>query len=353
MSTLTETRPLGETAKISQPVPAVEPQASGEIQLTYREAIAAALADEMEADQSVVLMGEDVGADGGVFKTNAGLIERFGPKRVINTPICENGFVNVALGMSLMGIRPVVEIMFADFLPTAGDAIINQLPKYRFMAGGQCTVPVTVRAISGGTGRFGAQHSATAESWFLQLPGLHVLTASSPGAAYELLRAAIRDDDPVLFHEHKGLYARKGTVRRGAVGEFGKAAVLREGGDVTIVATLLMVERALKAADALAGEGIEAEVIDLRWVRPMDIPTVRASVERTGRLVVAEEQIHQGGWGASLISELTMAGIAWRTPPRSVSLPYDLPIPYSPPLEDAIIPSPDRIADAVRSVARA
>jgi pyruvate/2-oxoglutarate/acetoin dehydrogenase E1 component len=179
---------------------------------------------------------------------------------------------------------------------------------------------------------------------------LRVVTASSPGAAYELLRAAIAADDPVLFHEHKGLYGRKGLVRRGARADVGKAAVLRTGGDITIVATLLMVERSLKAAEGLAAEGIEAEVIDLQWLRPMDIPTVRTSVERTGRLLVAEEQVHHGGWGATLISELTCAGVAWRSPPRAVSLPYDLPIPYSPPLEDAIIPSPARILDAARAV---
>jgi acetoin:2,6-dichlorophenolindophenol oxidoreductase subunit beta len=319
-----------------------------EVELTYREAINAALDDEMAADDSVVLIGEDVGADGGVFKTNAGLLEKYGDRRVRTTPICENGFVGVALGMSLLGVRPVVEIMFSDFLPTAGDAIVNQLPKYRFMSGGQFAVPVTIRSISGGTGRFGTQHSATGESWFMALPGLRVVTASSPDAAYELLRAAIRDNNPVLFHEHKGLYARKGLVRRGAVAALGRADVLREGSDVTIVATLLMVERSLKAADALAGEGIEAEVIDLRWLRPLDLPTVRSSVEKTGRLVIAEEQVHVAGWGASVISELTQGGISWASPPRTVSLPYDLPIPYSPPLEDAIIPSAERIADVAR-----
>jgi pyruvate/2-oxoglutarate/acetoin dehydrogenase E1 component len=341
-----------EKPRKAEAEPAVAGAEGGEVELTYREAITAALADEMEADPAVILMGEDVGAEGGVFKTNAGLIERFGPSRVLNTPICENGFVGVALGMSLVGLRPVVEIMFSDFLPTAGDAIVNELPKYRFMSGGQCTVPVTIRSISGGTGRFGTQHSATGESWFMGLPGLRVAAASSPGAAYELLRAAIRSDDPVLFHEHKGLYGRKGPVRRGSVAEVGKAAVVRAGGEVTIVASLLMVDRALKAADALAGEGVEAEVIDLRWIRPMDLATLRGSVDRTGRLVVVEEQVHHGGWGASLISELAMAGTTWKTPPRAVSLPYDLPIPYSPPLEDALIPSAERIAEVVRATVR-
>ncbi len=329
--------------------PLAAPSEPTTVELTYREAINAALEDEMAADEAVVLMGEDVSADGGVFKTNHGLVEQFGPSRVRNTPICENGFMGVALGMSLTGLRPVVEIMFADFLPTAGDAIVNQLPKYRYMSGGQFSVPVTVRSISGALGRFGTQHSATGESWFMSLPGLRVVTASSPGAAYELLRSAIHDDNPVIFHEHKALYGRKGTVRRGAIADLGKAAVLREGSDVTIVATLLMVERALKAADQLAADGISTEVIDLRWIRPLDLATIAASVSKTGRLVVSEEQVHAGGWGATIISELTMAGQSWHAAPRAVSLPADLPIPYSPPLENEIIPSVERIAAAART----
>jgi len=317
--------------------------------LTYREAINAAIADAMEADPSVIFMGEDVATAGGVFKTNEGLRERFGRERVLNTPICENGFLGVALGMSLMGLRPIAEIMFADFLPTAGDAIVNELPKYRFMSGGQCSVPVTVRVISGGTGRFGTQHSATGESWYIGQPGLRVAAVSSPGAAYAILQAAVRDNNPVLVHEHKGLYARKGMVQRGEAAEIGKAAIVREGRDVTILATLLMVERALQAAKTLAVEGIEAEVIDLRWLRPLDVRAVRSSVERTGRLVVAEEQVHAGGWGATIISELVMGGQSFKAPPRAVSMPADLLVPYSPPLEDEMIPSAESIAVAARA----
>jgi len=327
-------------------------EAAGEVELTYRQAIAAALDDEMAADPSVLLMGEDVGAAGGVFKTNEGLIEKYGPERVLNTPISENGFVGVALGMAVSGLRPVVEIMFSDFLPSAGDAIVNELPKFRFMSGGQTSVPVTVRSIGGGTGRFGTQHSATGESWYIGLPGLRVVTAGSPGAAYELLRAAIRHDNPVLFYEHKGLYGRKGPVRRGAVAPFGQAEVVRQGSDVTIAATLLMVERSLAAAAALAEEGIEAEVIDVRWLNPLDLATVRRSVERTGRLVVAEEQVHAGGWGATLISRLVGEGVPLAAPPRAASLPDDVPIAYSPALEDAIIPTAERIAEAARAAAR-
>ena len=326
------------------------PEVPGTVELSYREAINAALLDEMADDPAVLLMGEDVGSDGGVFKTNTGLLERFGPRRVINTPICENGFTGVALGMSLMGLRPVVEFMFSDFLPTAGDAIVNELSKYRYMSGGMCSVPVTLRAASGATGRFGTQHSATGESWFMGLPGLRVVTAGAPGSAYSLLRAAIRDDNPVIFHEHKGLYARKGPVLRGEVAEMGRAAVLREGGDVTIVATLLMVERALKAAEELAASGIEAEVIDLRWIRPLDLATIRRSVERTGRLLIVEEQVHAGGWGATIISRLSCEGVAMRTAPKAVSLPDHLLMPYSPPLEDQIVPSATTVADAARSM---
>lgn len=330
------------------------PDAAGivETELTYREAINAALDDAMAADDAVLLIGEDVASDGGVFKTNIGLADKYGLERVRTTPICENGFMGVALGMSLVGLRPIVEIMFADFLPTAGDMIVNQLPKYRYMSGGQTAVPVTVRVVCGATGRFGTQHSATAESWYMHLPGLRVVTASSPGSAYELLRAAIDDNNPVLFHEHKGLYARKGLVRRGAVADVGKAAVLREGSDITIVATLLMVERALAAAEELAKAGIEAEVIDLRWTRPLDLETVSKSVGKTGRLLIVEEQVHAAGWGATLISELSIAGTTWKRPPQRLSLPDDLPIPYTPPLEDAVLPTAEAIVAAATTGVR-
>ena len=324
----------------------------GEVaELTYRDAVNAALRDELSSDAAVYFMGEDVGMAGGVFKTNEGLAEDF-PGRVINTPICENGFLGVALGMAVTGLRPVVEIMFSDFLPTGADALVNEIPKFRYMSGGQCEVPLTIRSIGGGTGRFGTQHSATGESWFLQLPGLYVASAGSAGAAYEVLRAAIRNRNPVLFFEHKGLYGRKGPVRRGSVGEFGKAEVAREGSDVTVLATLLMVDRALAAARELAEEGVDVEVIDMRWLRPLDLDTVRASLDRTGRLLVVEEQVHAGGWGATVISRLAGEGREWARPPRALSLSDELLIPYSPPLEDASIPAVDRVAGAVRELVR-
>jgi pyruvate/2-oxoglutarate/acetoin dehydrogenase E1 component len=328
-----------------QPTAAV----SGEtVEMTYREAVHAALDESLAEDPSVVFMGEDVGNEGGVYKTSTGLVERYG-ERVINTPICENGFTGVALGMAVMGMRPIVEFMFADFMPTAADAIVNQLPKYRFMSGGQLSVPVTLRVVSGAGSRFGTQHSASGESWFMSQPGLRVAAAATPGAAYELLRAAVRANDPVIVHEHRMLYLRKGPVRPGAVAEMGKAAVEREGADVTIVATMFMVQRALEAADLLAAEGIEAEVIDLRWIRPLDLETVSASVEKTGRLVVAEEQWHDGGWGATLISRLAMSGMYMASAPRTAALLDDMHIPFAAPLEDAVMPSAERIADEVRA----
>jgi pyruvate dehydrogenase E1 component beta subunit len=334
MSTQTETKPAAASAKPER--------------MTYRDAVNAAMHDAFARDESVILMGEDVTREGGVFKTNAGLAEAF-PGRTINTPICENGFTGVALGMAVMGMRPIVEFMFADFMPTAGDAIVNELPKYRYMSGGQFSVPVTLRVISGAGGRFGTQHSATGESWYMAQPGLRVAVAASPAAAYELLSAAIASNDPVIVHEHKVLYGRKGEVTRGAVAEIGKASVERSGADVTIVASLLMVERSLKAAELLAAEGVDVEVIDLRWVRPLDMETISASVAKTGRLVIAEEQWHEAGWGSTIISLLAQAGATMAAPPRTVSLPDDLLVPYSPPLEDAFIPSAERIADVLRA----
>jgi acetoin:2,6-dichlorophenolindophenol oxidoreductase subunit beta len=332
----------------------LEPQAreaeAGVVELSYREAVQAALEAEMAADPAVLLMGEDVANMGGVFKTNVGLAERFGTERVRNTPICENGFLGVAIGMAVTGLRPVVEIMFSDFLPTAGDAVVNELPKFRFMTGGQVTVPVTVRAVGGGTGRFGTQHSATGESWYMGLPGLKVATAGSPGSVYGLLRAAIREEDPVLLYEHKALYGRKGPVRLGEDGVLpvGPVGVLREGADVTVLATLLMADRAQAAAERLAGEGISAEVLELRWLRPLDYDAIAESVGRTGRLVIVEEQVHAGGWGATVISALVRRGVAM-TAPATVSLPDDLLLPYAPALEDAIIPDVDAIAARIRA----
>jgi pyruvate dehydrogenase E1 component beta subunit len=317
-------------------------------ELTYREAVAAAQIDEMAADEAVVLLGEDVATDGGVFKTNVGLAEQFGPSRVLNTPICENSFVGVGVGMAIMGMRPIVEIMFSDFLPTAGDQVFNQLPKYRFMSGGQCSLPVTIRSIGGASGRFGTQHSATGEGWLLGLPGLRLASAASPNAAYRLLRAAIQLDDPVIVFEHKGLYGRRGPVDRSGLADVGKAEVVRRGRDVTIVSTLMMVERALGAAEELAAAGVSAEVIDLRWLEPLDWDTVLGSVGRTRRLVTVEEGPHAGGWASLVVSRVAQEGLRLRTAPKVISMPGDVPVPYSPPLEDAVIPSVAAIVAAVQ-----
>jgi pyruvate/2-oxoglutarate/acetoin dehydrogenase E1 component len=323
-----------------------------ETELAYRHAIRAALQDELASDSAVVFFGEDVAAAGGVFKTSEGLLEEFGPERVFNTPIAENSFIGMALGMAVTGLRPVIEIMFSDFLPSAADAIVNELPKFRFMSGGQASVPVTIRSMGGGTGRFGTQHSATGESWFMALPGLNVATASTPAAIYSTLRAAIRSSDPTLVIEHKALFNRKGLVNRSPdqIGQVGCAALLRRGTDATVVATLLMAARSLEAAESLAEDGIDLEVIDLQWIRPMDLEAVRSSLARTGRLVIVSEQYHAGSWGATLVSALTRDGYRWQTPPRFVGLSEDLLVPYSPQLEDHVIPTVDRIASACREV---
>jgi len=328
---------------------ASSPLATGE--LTYREAIRSVLFEEMRSDPRVVLMGEDVGQAGGPFKTSVGLADAF-PDRVIDTPIAENSFVGAALGMAATGLRPVVEIMFADFLLVAADAIVNELAKLRFMSGNQIIAPVTIRAIGGGTMHFGAQHSATYESLFVQVPGLHIATAGSPASAYGLLRFAMQLDEPVLFIEHKGLYARRGAVdadpRPYAPG---RSRLLRKGRDVTVVASLLMVERSLEAAMTLAGEGIDVEVIDVQWVQPLDVHAVAESVGRTGRLIVVSEQVHEGSWAATLISRLAQDGAPWRVSPIVLGLPR-LAMPFSPPLEAAMIPSAVRIQDAIRLLTR-
>ena len=321
-------------------------------EMTYREAIRNAMQDELASDPEVVLLGEDVADAGGPFKTSDGLMAEFGGRRIIDTPISENGFVGVALGMAVMGMRPIVEIMFADFLPSAADAIANELPKFRFVAGGGCQVPVTIRAIGGGSGRFGAQHSATGEAMFLHVPGLRIVTASTPAAAYAQLRAAIRLDDPVLFLEHKGLYGRRGSVERAPVDPaevFGRATTLRAGTDVTVVATLMMLDRAMVAAERLAEEGCSVEVIDLAWLAPMDVDAVAASVGRTGRLVVVEEGYRAGGWSSTLLGRLAAAGVAFARPPIQVCLEDDLPLAFSPALEDEMLPSVDRIAESIRA----
>jgi pyruvate dehydrogenase E1 component beta subunit len=321
-------------------------------EVTYREAIVAALREEMRRDPKTLIMGEDIGASGGPFKTCQGLYEEFGPARVRDTPISETGFVGAALGLALTGYRPIVEIMFSDFLGVCFDQIANSIAKHRFMSGGRVKIPLVIRAIGGGGLRFGAQHSQTGESWLLSVPGIKVLCASNPAQAYLMLKAAIRDDNPVLIFEHKALLAMKGPAPIGA--EEAKMPtgpqVLRSGRDATIVASLAMVGKALAAAELLHADGVEAEVIDVQVLRPLDVGAISDSVRRTNILIVVEEQTAVGGWSGSVVADVVAEAFDYLdAPPTRITLP-EHPLPYSPHLEDAFIPSPETIAATVKSL---
>jgi len=319
---------------------------------TYREAIAMALADEMEADPDVFCLGEDIGAAGGVFKTTEGLFERFGPRRVRDTPISEQAIVGAALGAAVAGLRPVAEIMFADFGGVAFDQISNQVAKYRYMSGGHATVPVTIRMASGAGVGFAAQHSQSTEHWFLNVPGLVLAVPGTPADAYGLLRSAIRSDDPVLVFEHKAQFGDRGDVERGRIVPLGVASVAREGTDVTVVATQMMRTRSLEAAERAEGEGISVEVIDPRTVAPLDTGTILASIERTSRLVCVQEAPPAGSWGATLLAHVAEHALdALDTPPTLVAAD-STPVPYASNLEDLWVPSTDRVLDAIRGVVR-
>jgi pyruvate dehydrogenase E1 component beta subunit len=320
--------------------------------MTYREAVVRALADELDADPAVILLGEDVGAAGGVFKATEGLFDRFGGRRVRDTPISEQAIVGCALGAATAGLRPVAEIMFADFAGVCFDQIANQLAKYRYQSGGQATVPVTLRMAGGGALGFGAQHSQCVENWFLNVPGLKLCVPGTPDDAYHLLRAAIRSDDPVLVFEHKALYGMSGEVdTERARTPLGSAAVVREGGDVTVVATQLMLRRALDAAEKLAAEGIECDVIDPRTLVPLDMETILDSVVRTARITVVQESPPAGSWGQAVVSEVVeQAFESLDAPPRLVAADA-LPLAYAKSLEDAVLPGVEQIAAAVRAVA--
>jgi pyruvate/2-oxoglutarate/acetoin dehydrogenase E1 component len=321
-------------------------------EVTYREAIVAALREEMRRDPKTLIMGEDIGESGGPFKTCQGLYEEFGAARVRDTPIAETGFVGAALGLSLTGYRPIVEIMFADFLGVCFDQIVNSIAKHRFMSGGLVKAPLVIRALGGAGLRFGAQHSQTAESWMLSAPGLKILCPSNPAQAYLMLKAAIRDDNPVLILEHKALLSMKGPAPIEADGVEMPTGpqVLRPGRDATNVASLAMVGKALAAAELLQAEGVEAEVIDIQVLRPLHVATISESVRRTNILVAVEEQASTGGWSASVVADVVAEAFDYLdAPPVRVTLP-DHPLPYSPHLEDALIPSPETIAAAVRSL---
>lgn len=319
--------------------------------MTYREAVCKALADEMRADPDVIFFGEDVAVAGGVFKVTPGLFEEFGPNRVRDTPISEQAIIGSALGAAITGLRPVAELMFADFIPVAMDQIVNQIAKYRYMSGGQFVVPLTIRAAQGVAGGFGTQHSQCAESWLLNAPGIKVVSPGTPTDAYGLLRAAIREDNPVFVLEHKGLYNLSEEVPAdlGPL-PLGKAIVRRPGKDVTVVAIQLMMHRCLEAANKLAEEGIDVEVIDLRCMAPLDKETILNSIAKTSRLVVVEESPHSAGWGGDIVSLAADEGIYYlEAPVKRVNMGGAL-VPYSPPLEDASIPNVGRISQAIRDV---
>jgi pyruvate/2-oxoglutarate/acetoin dehydrogenase E1 component len=314
-------------------------------QLEFREALREALDEELTHDERVILFGEDVAIAGGVFAVTPGLYEKHGPKRVFDTPISELAMTGAAYGAAITGLRPVLEIMFGDFLALSMDSLINQATKYWFLTGGKQSAPLVIRSVVGAGGRFGAIHSQMPISWLMGIPGLKIVAPSTPGDAKSLLKAAIRDENPVVFFEHKRLYSLKGEVN-GEVGELGRAKVVREGRDVTLVSAMKGVHDCLAAAEQLAEQGVEAEVIDLRTIRPIDVETVLASVVKTNRLAVVEEGPLTGGWAGEVLSLVTEQGLgdlddAWRIATA------DSPIPYSPPLEDAFLPGPERIVREV------
>jgi acetoin:2,6-dichlorophenolindophenol oxidoreductase subunit beta len=321
--------------------------------LTYREAVTRAIADELAADERVILIGEDVAAAGGVFKATDGLYARFGGARVRDTPISEQAIVGCVLGAAVMGLRPIGEIMFADFAGVCFDQIANQLAKYRYQSGGQAAVPATLRMAGGGSVGFGAQHSQCVENWFLNIPGLKICVPATPADAYGLLRAAIRDNNPVLVLEHKALYPQRGDVDATDAGivPLGQAVVVREGSDVTVVATQLMRERAVAAAEVLAAEGTSCCVIDPRTIAPLDVATVLASVRQTGRLVCVQESPAAGSWGQSVIqAAVSTAFDAFDAAPCLIAADA-VPIPYALALEDATLPSVERITREIRQAA--
>jgi pyruvate/2-oxoglutarate/acetoin dehydrogenase E1 component len=319
-------------------------------ELTYREAVAAAIAQEMRRDENVVFLGEDIGAAGGVFKTTVGLLDEFGPLRVRDTPISEQAILGAAMGAAMTGLRPIAEIMFSDFLAVCWDIVANQMAKARYMTDGQVSLPLVVRTANGGGSRFGAQHSQSVENWAMTIPGIKVVAPSTPADVKGLFAAAVRDDNPVLFFEQKSLYASKGEVPEGDhVEELGKAKVLREGDDLTIVALALMVPRALEAAERLEkSDGISATVIDLRSLVPLDTQTILAEVAKTGRMVTVEENPRLCGWGAE-ISSIVAEEMFYELdgPIVRITTPH-IPLASADHLEDMMIPSVQRIYDEIR-----
>jgi acetoin:2,6-dichlorophenolindophenol oxidoreductase subunit beta len=317
-------------------------------QLTYREAVASGIAQEMARDPLVYFIGEDVAAAGGVFKATGGLLDRFGPERVRDTPISEQAIVGLAMGAAMTGLRPIAEIMFSDFLAVCWDMIANQVAKTRYMTDGQVSLPLVIRTANGGGTRFGAQHSQSLESWAMAVPGLKVVAPSTPADVKGLLAAAVRDPDPVLFFEHKGLYGVSGEVPEGEHVEIlGSAAVRRRGKDATILALAAMVPRSLQAAERLASQGIETSVVDLRSLVPLDTQTILREVRATGRLFTVEENPRLCGWGAEIAS--IVADEAFDDldgPIVRITTPH-VPLPAADVLEDNAYPSVERIVATV------
>jgi acetoin:2,6-dichlorophenolindophenol oxidoreductase subunit beta len=318
-------------------------------ELTYREAVARAIAQEMERDDTVLFIGEDVAAAGGVFKTTEGLQERFGADRVRDTPISEQAIIGAAMGAAMNGLRPIAELMFSDFFAVCWDLVANQIAKTRYMTNGQVALPLVIRTANGGGVRFGAQHSQSVETWMMGIPGLKVVVPSTPVDMIGLFAAAVRDPDPVIVVEPKVLYGSKGEVPDGEIiDRLGVATTVREGGDVTICALGAMVAKATEAAERLADDGVWAEVIDVRSLVPLDVQTILSSVERTAHLVTVEENPRLCGWGAEIAS--IVAEEAFFTldgPIVRVTTPH-LPLPAAGVLEDAALPSVARIVDGVR-----
>lgn len=319
--------------------------------MTYSEAIRTALREEMQRDESVILMGEDIGVYGGAFGVTAGLLDEFGSERVIETPISENSFVGAAVGAAMTGMRPVVEIMFMDFITLAVDQIVNHAAKLHYIYDGQVKVPMVIRTPAGGGRGYGASHSQCLESLFMNVPGLKIVAPSTPSDARDMLRVAIRDDGPVLFVEHKLLYGKKGEVPEGGanVDSLGGAVVRRPGNDVTLASYSRMVDVCLDAAETLADEGVDVEVIDLRSLRPIDESTLIKSIEKTGHFVVAEEGHKVGGIGAEVAAIVAEQGLAFLDGPVQRVGALDSPIPSAMSLEAQVLPNVDDVIGACRA----
>jgi len=321
-------------------------------ELTYREAIREGLREEMIRDENVYLLGEDIAEFGGSLKVTLGLVEEFGKERVRNTPISEQAIVGAAVGSAIVGMRPVVEIMYIDFITLAMDQIVNQAAKIRYMTGGQVRAPLVIRT-QGGTGRSSASHHAQSlEAWFIHVPGLKVVMPSTPYDAKGLLKASIRDNNPVIFVEHKLLYSEKGAVPdKDYFVALGQAEIKREGSNLTIVATSRMVGRALLAADIIDKNGISAEIVDPRTLVPLDKELILSSVKKTGRLLVVHEGCQRGGVGAEIAATVANEAFDYLDAPIERLGGMDTPIPFAPVLENTAVPDVDRIVKKARNLA--